>query len=330
MTTTEKKMNETLELAKQVFEIEIESLKQVEDSLNESFVKAVDIILNAQGRVVVTGMGKSGHIGAKIAATLASTGTSSFFVHPAEMGHGDLGMVLPTDVVIAISYSGRTDELRKILLPIKKLGAKIIAITGDSESTLANYADVTLLTPITREACHLELAPTSSTTAALVLGDALAVTLMKKKNFQKDDFARSHPLGSLGQSIVPISDLMRKETQIPSVFMNSNYWNILEEITSKKLGLTTVLSPEGKLIGVITDGDLRRAQIKYAEEVFVKQAKDILTPNPRTMASDDLAVTAVKLMEKHRIGQIVIVNDNNSPIGVLDLKDLLSAGFMIS
>jgi len=323
-------MNGVLEIGKQVFETEIESLEQVKDSIGESFVKAVDLILASSGRVIVTGMGKSGHIGAKIAATLASTGTSSFFVHPAEMGHGDLGMILPDDLLIAISYSGKTDELRKILLPIKKLGVRIIAITGDSESILANYADITLLTPITREACPLELAPTSSTTAALVLGDALAIALMKKKNFQKDDFARSHPLGSLGQSVVPISDLMRKDAEIPSVFLGSDYWEILEEINSKKLGLTTVLSPEAKLIGVITDGDLRRAQIKYTQEVFTKQAKDIMTINPSTMNADDLAVGAVKLMEKKRIGQIIIVNGDNSPIGVLDLKDLLSAGFMIS
>lgn len=323
-------MNGVLEIGKQVFETEIESLEQVKNFLSESFIKAVDLILASSGRVIVTGMGKSGHIGAKIAATLASTGTSSFFVHPAEMGHGDLGMILPDDLVIAISYSGKTDELRKILLPVKKLGVRIIAITGDSESILANYADITLLTPITREACPLELAPTSSTTAALVLGDALAIALMKKKNFQKDDFARSHPLGSLGQSVVPISDLMRKDTEIPSVFLGSDYWTILEEINSKKLGLTTVLSSEGQLMGVITDGDLRRAQIKYTQEVFTKQAKDIMTINPFVMNADDLAVGAVKFMEKKRIGQIIIVNDDNSPIGVLDLKDLLSAGFMIS
>jgi len=322
--------NELIEMAKQVFEIETESLNQVKDSLGDNFIKAVNLILNTSGRVVVTGMGKSGHIGAKIAATLASTGTSAFFVHPAEMGHGDLGMVLANDIVIAISYSGRTEELRKILLPIKKLGAKIVAITGDADSMLANYADVTLLTPITREACPLELAPTSSTTAALVLGDALAVTLMKQKNFQKDDFARSHPLGSLGQSIIPIADLMRRNAEIPSVFLSSSYSEILEEINSKKLGLTTVLSADAKLAGVITDGDLRRAQIKFTHEIFTKQAKDILTTNPRTMRADDLAISAVKLMEKLRIGQIIIVDDNNSPIGVLDLKDLLSAGFMIS
>ncbi len=326
----ETKINESIEIARSVFEVEAETLDLVKNSLDENFIKAVDIIHAAAGRVVVTGMGKSGHIGAKIAATLASTGTSSFFVHPAEMGHGDLGMVLPNDVVLALSYSGRTEELRKILIPIKKLGAKIIAITGGTESPLANYADTVLYTPITKEACPLELAPTSSTTAALAMGDALAVTLMKKNNFQKHDFARSHPLGSLGQSIVPISDLMRHDADIPAVNAETGFFDILNEISAKKLGFTAVIDNDSRLLGIITDGDVRRAQIKFEDKIFDKKAVDIMVPEPKTMKADDLAITAAKLMEKNRIGQIIIVDDNNSAIGVLDLKDLLSAGFMVS
>ncbi|MCH2227452.1 MAG: KpsF/GutQ family sugar-phosphate isomerase [Candidatus Caenarcaniphilales bacterium] len=326
----ETKISESIEIAKSVFEVEAETLNLVKDSLDDNFVKAVDLIHAATGRVVVTGMGKSGHIGAKIAATLASTGTSSFFVHPAEMGHGDLGMVLASDVVLALSYSGRTEELRKILVPIKKLGAKVIAITGGTESPLANYADSVLYTPITKEACPLDLAPTSSTTAALAMGDALAVALMTKNNFKKDDFARSHPLGSLGQSIVPISDVMRSQASIPSVAPDANYSQILAEISDKELGFTAVVDSANKLLGVITDGDLRRAQIKFMDQIFQKNAADIMSASPKTMKSDDLAIAAAKMMEKNRIGQIVIVDDSNIMQGVLDLKDLLSAGFMVS
>ena len=296
----ETRVNESIEIARSVFDIEAESLNLVRDSLDESFVKAVDIIHAAAGRVVVTGMGKSGHIGAKIAATLASTGTSSFFVHPAEMGHGDLGMVLPNDVVLALSYSGRTEELRKILIPIKKLGAKIIAITGGTQSPLANYADLVLYTPITKEACPLELAPTSSTTAALAMGDALAVTLMKKNNFQKHDFARSHPLGSLGQSIVPISDLMRHDADMPVVSSDTDFYDILNEISAKKLGFAVVLDSKQKLSGIITDGDLRRAQLKFKDQISLKKASEIMVPNPRTMKADDLAIAAAKLDGKEQ------------------------------
>ena len=231
----------SLDIAREVFEIELESIKQVADSLDAQFEQAIEAILKVKGRVVVTGMGKSGHIGAKIAATLASTGTPSFFVHPAEMGHGDLGMLKADDLVLALSFSGNTEELRKVLPAIKKRNLPLIAITGGADSSLASFADITLHTPISKEACPLDLAPTSSTTVALVMGDALAVALMKHRGFKKEDFAHSHPLGSLGRSFVQVSQIMRQQGDIPSVSADADLKSILREISSKKLGFVCSL-----------------------------------------------------------------------------------------
>jgi arabinose-5-phosphate isomerase len=315
--------------AKQVFNIEIESLKLVESLLDESFTRAVAIIqARSQGRVIVTGMGKSGHIGAKIAATLASTGTSAFFVHPAEMGHGDLGMVHPEDIVLALSYSGNTLELSKVLLPLKRQQNKIIAITGNLDSELARHSDVVLHAPISKEACPLELAPTSSTTVALVLGDALAIALMHRSNFQKHDFAKSHPLGSLGQSMLKVSELMR-EFEIPQVSPNTSFQDLLKEINLKNLGFAAVLAPDKKLLGIVTDGDLRRAILKHANALFKMQAAEVMTSKPITIKSDDSALLAADFIKRRRIGQILVVDDNNLCLGVLDLKDLLTAGFKV-
>ena len=327
MLNTDKQV-ESLLIAKEVFQTEIESMNLVLAEIGEEFNKAVDMILQVEGRVVVTGMGKSGHIASKIAATLASTGTPSFFVHPAEMGHGDLGMLKTSDLVLALSFSGNTEELRKILAPIKKLGVPLIAITGAKDSALANAADIILYTPITKEACPLELAPTSSTTVALVMGDALAVALMKHKNFQEQDFARSHPLGSLGRSFVQISEIMHIR-EIPQVASTADFKTVLVEINSKKFGFTTVVNDRQEVIGVITDGDLRRAQIKYGPETFNKKAADIMNLQPKLISPDTLAIRAAEIMKEHRISSLVVVDTNSKPVGILDLKDMLAEGFVI-
>lgn len=319
----------SIQIANEVFDVEIQSLEAVKATIDENFTKAVDMILATKGKVIVTGMGKSGHIGAKIAATLASTGTPAFFVHPAEMGHGDLGMLSQDDIVLAISYSGNTEELRKVLNPIKKLGLQLISITGFHDSVLAKSSDVTLLTPITQEACPLDLAPTSSTTVALVIGDALAVALMKHKNFQKQDFAKSHPLGSLGKSFVQIAELMRVSTDIPKVSPSANLEEVLQEISSKAMGFTNVVDHNNKLLGTITDGDLRRAQMKFAKDIFDKTAEELMNTNPKTATPDTFASRAADIMKEFRISTLVIVDNNFSPIGVLDLKDMLAEGFIV-
>lgn len=317
-----------LDIAKEVFQDEIETLNLVVDNLGDEFNKAIEIMFNCKGRVLVVGMGKSGHIGAKIAATLASTGTPSFFCHPAEMGHGDLGMLKPDDVVLGLSFSGNTEELRKVLAPIKKVGVPLVSITGNKESTLAEFSEVVLHTPITKEACPLNLAPTSSTTASLVIGDALAVALMKKRDFKKEDFALSHPLGSLGKSLTMVSDVMRIANDLPKVKGTDSLDNVLKEITDKKLGLTTVLNDQGSLIGTITDGDLRRAQISYNSDLHSKTAEEIMSKDPKTINQSKTAVSATKIMDDNRISDVIVVDDDNKPIGIVDLKDLLKAGLL--
>jgi arabinose-5-phosphate isomerase len=317
-----------LQIAREVFDIESATLGLVKSQLDSSFEKSVELILQVKGRVVVTGMGKSGHIGAKIAATLASTGTPAFFVHPAEMGHGDLGMLKSDDLVLALSFSGNTDELKKVLPAIKKLGVPLISITAGKDSALARVSDCVLLTPITQEACPLDLAPTSSTTATLVMGDALAVALMKAKNFQAQDFARSHPLGSLGRSFIQISQIMRT-TEIPSVNSSANLQEILQEIDQKSLGFTVVTDIKGEILGIITDGDLRRAQIKFGAEVFNKLAFEIMNKNPKTITPDTLATQAAEILKSYRISSLIVVDNQKIPLGTLDLKDMLAEGFVI-
>lgn len=322
-------LSNALDIAKEVFSIEKQALDEVLAALDNSFNSALDLIYSIKGRVIVTGMGKSGHIAAKIAATLASTGTPAFFVHPAEMGHGDLGMLTPDDLVLALSYSGNTEELRKVLPPIKKLGLPLISITAGKNSALAQISDVVLLTPISKEACPLDLAPTSSTTVALVMGDAIAVALMKKRNFQKQDFARSHPLGSLGRSFVQVSEIMNTSSHLPQVSLETGFDLVLQEIDSGSFGFTTVLDSNGKLSGIVTDGDLRRAQIKFGVQVFQKLASDIMNSNPKTIPEDAFASRAADLMKEYRISTLVVVDNQVKPIGILDLKDLLAQGFVI-
>lgn len=307
---------------------EATAIVAMRDRLSEEFCTAVELILECPGKVVVTGMGKSGHIGNKIAATLASTGTPAFFVHPAELRHGDFGMIEDKDIVIALSASGETQEIKLVLEPIKRLGLKLIAMTGNLSSTLAKFADCVLDVGVEREACPLNLAPTSSTTATLAMGDALAVVLMNKKEFRAEDFAQSHPGGNLGKMLVTVSDVWRSGVQVPTVGLSANVEQILVEIEKKKLGFTAVCNDEGQLMGMITDGDLRRAIKKYAAEVFGKNAQELMSRNPKTIDSTCLAVAALKLMEKHSIADLMVLDDKQRPVGVIDLKDLLKAGII--
>lgn len=316
------------EIAQEVFNTEIAVLEDVKASLDENFEKAIELMSKVQGRVVVTGMGKSGHIGSKIAATLASTGTPSFFVHPAEMGHGDLGMLKKDDLVIALSYSGNTEELRKVLTPIKRLGVPMVSITGGQNSILAEFSDIVLHTPVSKEACPFDLAPTSSTTAALVMGDALAISLMKVKDIQKADFAVSHPLGSLGRSFIQVSEMMRSKS-IPKVKADTSYEDLIKEIDDKSLGFAFVADDNDSLIGMVTDGDIRRSNLKYKADIFSKKTSELMNANPKTIEKSAFASRAAELMKEYRISSLVVVDEQNKALGVIDLKDMLAEGFVI-
>lgn len=315
-----------------VLETEDQAIKDLiidlEKKQSKNFDLTVETLLSCKGKIVVTGMGKSGHIGSKIAATLASTGSPAFFVHPAELTHGDFGMLTKSDVMIALSYSGETDELKKVLLPIKRLGSKIISITGNESSTLAQNSDIPLYVKIQKEACPLNLAPTASTTCMLALGDAIAISLMQAKEFTVEDFAMSHPGGSLGKKFIKVQDVMRKENEIPLVKENASYYEVLQEINNKKLGFTTVINSAQKLIGTITDGDIRRAILKFKTTVTEKLSKEIMNLDPKTIKEEELAVSALKIMEDFRISDLVVLNKNEKPTGIVDLKDLLKAGII--
>lgn len=315
-----------------VLDIEGQAIKEliadIEKKQSSNFNLAIELMLLCKGRIVVTGMGKSGHIGSKIAATLASTGSPAFFVHPAELLHGDFGMLTKSDVMLALSFSGETDELRKVLLPIKRQGIKLISITGNETSTLAQNSDVALFVKVSKEACPLNLAPTASTTATLALGDAIAITLMQAKGFTESDFAKSHPGGSLGKMLIKVKDVMRESDEIPKVSEETPFYKILEEINAKKLGFTTVLDKSNKLLGTITDGDLRRGYLKFQSNISEKMAKDIMNSKPKTIGSEDLAVSAIKIMEEFRISDLIVVDNSGKPLGIIDLKDLLKAGIV--
>jgi len=317
-----------LEQARQVLELEAEAVSELAGRLGDEFLKAIDILFSCQGKVVVTGMGKSGHIASKIAATFASTGTPAFFVHPAELRHGDFGMLAEGDVVLALSGSGETIEIRQAIEPIKRLGLPIIALTGGLKSTLAQFSTAVVDVAVKREACLLNLAPTSSTTAALAMGDALAIVLMTKKGFKTEDFARSHPGGALGAQLLKVEDVMRSGVAVPFVSLTTEYNDVLSEITSKKLGFTTVQYPDGRLCGVITDGDLRRTILKFGADVFAKCAQEIMTVKPKTISAHALAKEALKEMERHSVSDLLIVDDNDRVTGLIDLKDLLRAGLI--
>ncbi|MBZ7931978.1 KpsF/GutQ family sugar-phosphate isomerase [Campylobacter molothri] len=308
---------EAIEIAKEVFRIEAESISDLASHLDENFNQAVEFIFHSQGRCIVSGMGKSGHIGAKIAATLASTGTPSFFVHPGEALHGDLGMITPQDVLIAISNSGETEELLKIIPVIKRRKITLIAMTGNLNSTLAKQADVCLDISIKKEACPLKLAPMSSTTATLVMGDALAAVLMKKKNFKPDDFALFHPGGSLGRKLLTkVKDLMVSRN-LPIVHPQTEFNDLVNVMTSGKLGLCIVLESEN-LVGIITDGDLRRALKTNDKPRFDFKAKEIMSNNPKVIDADAMASEAEELMLRHKIKEIVVGKDGKV-VGIIQL-----------
>ncbi|PCE31567.1 arabinose 5-phosphate isomerase KdsD [Burkholderia ubonensis] len=313
-----------LALARDVLDIEADAVRALSDQLDGDFVKAVALLLGCGGRVVVSGIGKSGHIARKIAATLASTGTPAFFVHPAEASHGDLGMVTADDVFIGISYSGESEELVAILPLVKRIGAKLIAITGRAESSLGQLADVNLNAAVAKEACPLNLAPTASTTAALALGDALAVAVLDARGFGSEDFARSHPGGALGRRLLTyVRDVMRTGDEIPSVGLDATLSDALFQITAKRLGMTAVVDADGKVAGIFTDGDLRRV-LERDGDFRRLPIVDVMTRQPRTIGPDHLAVEAVELMERHRINQMLVVDAGGALLGALNMHDLFS------
>jgi arabinose-5-phosphate isomerase len=315
-----------LDLARQVLEIEAQAIQNLIERLDSSFSNATQLILDCSGRVVVSGMGKSGHIARKIASTLASTGTPAFFVHPGEASHGDLGMIAEHDVLIALSNSGESPELLTIVPIIKRKGAKLIAMTGNPESSLAREADVHLDASVEQEACPLGLAPTASTTAALALGDALAVALLDARGFGAEDFARSHPGGALGRRLlVHVRDLMHDGDALPCVREDALLTEALLEMTRKGLGMTAVVDGSGRLTGIYTDGDLRRTLDKSGDIRALKVGA-AMSPNPRTIAPDRLAAEAVQLMERHKINGLLVVDESHAPLGALNMHDLLRAG----
>lgn len=314
-----------MRLALETFDIEARALIGLKARQGESFVHAVRAMLDSQGRVVVMGMGKSGHVGRKIAATLASTGTPAMFVHPAEASHGDLGMVTAGDVVMAISNSGESDELAAIVPAIKRLGVTLVAMTGKPESTLAKHADIVLSSAVDQEACPLNLAPTASTTAQMALGDALAVALLDARGFRVEDFARSHPGGSLGRKLLThVRDVMRSGDAVPRVPPELPLVDMMREMTRKGLGATAVVMPDGQVAGIFTDGDLRRL-IERGADLRELRARDVLYPTPKTVRADALAVDAADLMEKHRITSVLVVDDAGLLVGALNSNDLMRA-----
>lgn len=318
-------MASSLDQAKRVLRIEAQAILNLIEKVGNEFEEAIRILLECKGKVIVTGMGKSGQICRKIAATLASTGTPAFFLHPAEAIHGDLGMIAKTDVVIGISYSGETDELLQILPSIKRLGVSVIALTGNTKSSLAKASDIVLDLSVREEACPMGLAPTASTTATLALGDALAVTLLEKRGFQKEDFALLHPGGTLGRKLlIKVRDVMKKGDEIPMIKMGSTMKEALVEITFKQLGVTGVIDEEGRLKGIITDGDLRR-HLKKEVNLLNQKVEEVMTQNPRTIGQEELASKAVHIMEKHAITSLFIINESFYPIGIIHIHDLVKS-----
>lgn len=312
--------------ARAVIATEAQAIEALRDRIDASFLAACQLMFECGGRVVVSGMGKSGHIARKIAATLASTGTPAFFVHPGEASHGDLGMITERDVVLALSNSGETDELLTILPLVKRQGIPLIAMTGNDVSSLARLADVHLDTSVPAEACPLGLAPTSSTTAALVMGDALAIALLEARGFTDEDFARSHPAGALGrQLLLKISDVMHTGEQIPTVGAHVSLTESLVEMTRKGLGMTAIVDSEQRLLGVFTDGDLRRAIDDDDIDLRTTPVTRLMTPRPKTITADKLAAEAAQLMEAHKIHALLVVDAEQRVVGALNIHDLLRA-----
>jgi arabinose-5-phosphate isomerase len=314
-----------IRLAQDTLDIEAGAILDLKVRINQSFVDAVQTILAVRGRVVVMGMGKSGHIGRKIAATLASTGTPAMFVHPAEASHGDLGMVKSVDLVIAISNSGESDELNAILPMLKRQGVPLIAMTGGSTSTLAQHANITLDSSVAKEACPLNLAPTASTTAQLALGDALAVALLDARGFKAEDFARSHPGGSLGRKLLThVSDVMRSGNDVPKVLADASFNDLMRQMSAKSVGASAIVDTENHVIGIFTDGDLRRL-IEKGVDLRTVIAADVMHAQPRTVREDALAVATAELMELHSITSVLVVDASNQLCGIVHIGDLMRA-----
>jgi arabinose-5-phosphate isomerase len=314
------------QLGREVIQLEAEALQTLAKRVDGQFAEACRLILACTGRVIVIGMGKSGHIGGKIAATLASTGTPSFFVHPGEASHGDVGMITTPDIVLAISNSGETEEILTILPIIKRMGVKLIALTGGLESSLARQADAVLNAGVEKEACPHNLAPTASTTAALAIGDALAVALLKSRGFTREDFARAHPAGSLGRRLLLyVSDIMHTGTAIPQVAEGASLREALLEMTGKGLGMTGVVDHQGRLVGIFTDGDLRRV-LNRSVDVYHAKITEVMTQNPKTTRPDRLAAETVQLMRSLKINGLFVVDETNRVLGALNMHDLFRAG----
>lgn len=315
-------------IARKVLEIERDALSSLIKRIDSNFEKAVNVLYNIKGRVIVTGMGKPGFIAQKISATLSSTGTPSLYLHPAEALHGDLGRVTKDDLILALSNSGETEEIVKFLPIVKKIGAKLIAMVGNTKSTLARSADHIIDTSVKREACSLGLAPTTSTTAMLAMGDALAIALLEKKGFREKDFAFYHPGGILGKRLIlSVGDIMRKGRDNPIVKENMSVKSVLLSITKARAGSASVIGSNGKLVGIFTDGDLRRHLGKSAN-LINKKVKDVMTKNPVSIKKDRLAAEAFDILRSKRIDEIPVVDDNKRPIGLVDVQDLLKAGLV--
>ncbi|HTM63637.1 MAG TPA: KpsF/GutQ family sugar-phosphate isomerase [Gammaproteobacteria bacterium] len=314
------------ELGRAVIRTEAEMISKLADRIGEDFSRACHYLLDCTGRIIVIGVGKSGHISKKIAATLASTGSPAFFIHPSEAKHGDIGMITKQDAIIAISYSGESEEMVALLPYIKRLGIPLIALTGKPHSSLAKNATVHLDVSVEKEACPLGLAPTSSTTASLVMGDALAMALLDKRGFTQDDFALSHPGGTLGRRLLlRVNEIMHQSMNIPTVSQGASLKEALLEMSQKKLGMTTIIDAAGKLIGIFTDGDVRRALDNNAD-IHKTSIDSIMTKNPKTIRSDMLAAEALSMMETFKITSLVITNDQQQPDGIIHIHDILRAG----
>jgi arabinose-5-phosphate isomerase len=312
-------------LAHETFDIEAAAVTGLKHRVGNEFAQAVRMMWAVRGRVVVMGMGKSGHIGRKIAATLASTGTPAMFVHPAEASHGDLGMIKPVDLVLAISNSGESDELMAILPVLKRLGVPLIGMTGNPKSTLASYAEITLDSGVDKEACPLNLAPTASTTAQLAMGDALAVALLDARGFKAEDFARSHPGGALGRKLLThVSDVMRSGDGVPQVAPTASFSELMREMSAKGLGATAIVDASARVLGIFTDGDLRRL-VEKGIDLRSTTAHQVMHPGPKTIARDALAVEAVELMEQNRITSVLVVDSDGVLCGALNSNDLMRA-----
>lgn len=314
--------------AKQVLRLEAKAIEDLCGRLNSNFERAVDLVSKCRGRVVITGMGKGGIVGQKISATISSLGTPSLWLHSAEAVHGDLGRIKKEDVVIVVSNSGETQEVKELLPQVKKIGSRIIAMTGNTKSTLAKYSDAVLDTKVKKEACSLGLAPTSSTTAMLAMGDALAVCVVEKKGFKKEDFAFLHPGGSLGKRLLlTAGDIMRKGRANCIVKANTTVKNTLLSITSARAGAAAVVDKKGKLLGIFTDGDLRR-HLEEDKDLINKKVKDVMTKKPVTINKKRLAYEALRILREKKIDELPIVDDKSRPVGLLDVQDLLKAGLV--